>query len=156
MRHFKFVLGILLAFGSTTWGCDTLPPPPGVAQCSASQAVRTCAATETRAGTQCAICDDANLTLTCAFHDKLATCVSDCTTCDGPESTPVTAPFTDPGQLVAYGVHVCWPARYRESSWCARCPNTLNVSLATELCDKDGFCNPVVCVASCDACELAP
>lgn len=147
--------------------------PPLDGQCSPTGGVRTCAGTQMRDGTQCALCDDANLTLSCAFGGHYATCVADCSACD---QEPVRKQYTD-GQTMGLqsGIFVCGatkftpgPLRYRESTYCALCGYTsvmssgtttrLDASLTADYCPPDGggFCSPVVCVATCDTCAPVP
>lgn len=151
MRWVLFVGAVLLAAGSAGCGPNEIP---GVAFCDSS--VVPCAGS--RRGARCALCDDADSSLGCQFPGtgQLAVCVATCESCAGIEPDEPAAPLNDPGQLnILYNVAVCWPARYREGSYCGRC-GSADMTLATSLCDKDGFCNPVVCVADCATCPLVP
>lgn len=146
LRKMLFVAAVLTVAGSAGCGDKTIPAVPfcadDVAPCAGS-----------RAGARCALCADANSSLGCQFPGtgQLAVCVDSCDACDGGNgAVPVTA--TAPEALQTANVYVCSPLSWRESSWCAVCGD-LDITLGTELCDSDGFCDPVVCVRTCDACQ---
>lgn len=132
--------------------------PTGAPYCSTSPSVHLCADGGKRQGMLCATCDDANLTLSCQVDTGadylLAICVRSCDACaPGNGYSAPESPKAD--WKSSPGVHLCSPARYGESTWCATCDDD-NATETTQACDSDGFCNPLTCVRTCDACELAP
>jgi hypothetical protein len=147
----RFALALALFAVACSHGGNE--PNPGVPFCAGDTHVQPCNDGSTRDGVACATCDDANLTLACQVDTGraylLAACVDSCSSCVGGQPTSVHSQAA----LDALGVHLC-VGRYRESSWCAECDG-LDLTLTANLCDSDGFCDPVVCVRSCDACALS-
>lgn len=150
----RIVFALALVLAACSHGGNV---PLDAPYCISDTHVQPCADGSKRDGEPCALCDDDNLTLSCQVdtgRDYLyAVCVADCATCGdaslAKSGSPKSSWYAEPG------VHLCSPARWRLGQWCATCDSD-DLTLATQACTIDKFCNPIVCVRTCDGCALEP